>query len=267
MVKLIASDVDGTLVKDGSGTIDPRYYDAIKRLRRCGVLFVAASGRQEISIRRLFAPVEKIIGSISESGAAVWKEGKVDVLGSIPFSYVQEAVQDIEGMDGVEYMLTTPEKAYMRDISTGLGRWIIDDYHMDITGCPDGNFPKDGKYTKIALYYPEKIDEATVSFRKKWQGKLHLCFAGNMWLDCVMPGVNKGNALKRIQEDLGITPEETVAFGDNGNDLEMMQMAGTSYAVATARNEVKAAADGIIPSYNENGVLGKLYEILGELEK
>lgn len=56
------------------------------------------------------------------------------------------------------------------------------------------------------------------------------------------PGINKGGAVKLLQESLGITPEETMVFGDQMNDIEMMQQAYYSFAVGNARPEVKAAA-------------------------
>ena len=57
MIKLIASDIDGTLVPDGTAEIDPRMFDVIKKLKECGIIYVGASGRQFASMARLFAPV------------------------------------------------------------------------------------------------------------------------------------------------------------------------------------------------------------------
>ena len=89
-----------------------------------------------------------------------------------------------------------------------------------------------------------------------------MSIAGEWWLDCVMPGVNKGTALQKIMDYLGIVPEEVLATGDNPNDLEMIQLAGTGLAVATAHPKVKEAADGIIPSYTEDGVLQEWKKLL-----
>ena len=57
MIKLVASDVDGTLVPDGTFEINPEIYDVIKKLKEKGITFVAASGRQYASLKKLFAPV------------------------------------------------------------------------------------------------------------------------------------------------------------------------------------------------------------------
>ena len=59
MIKLIASDIDGTLVKEGSHEIDPAYYDVIRELKEAGIIFCACSGRQYHSMMELFKPVAR----------------------------------------------------------------------------------------------------------------------------------------------------------------------------------------------------------------
>ena len=96
----------------------------------------------------------------------------------------------------------------------------------------------------------------------KWKGKLEFLTSGKYWVDIVMPEVGKGTALEEICSQLGIAPEETIAFGDNLNDISMIQSAGKGYAVNTAREETKKAADEVIPGYAENGVLAVLKTFL-----
>ena len=86
-------------------------------------------------------------------------------------------------------------------------------------------------------------------------------------MDVMERNANKGTALMRMQERLGIRKEEIVAFCDNHNDLEMIAAVGTSYAVANARKEVKAAATAVIESNNEDGVLKQLKKILENLKE
>ena len=61
-------------------------------------------------------------------------------------------------------------------------------------------------------------------------------------MDCMKPGINKGQAVKLLQDSLMIKPEETMVFGDQLNDIEMMSQAYYSFAVGNAREEVKNAA-------------------------
>ena len=73
--------------------------------------------------------------------------------------------------------------------------------------------------------------------------------------------VDKGNGLRVLCEHLGISREETIAFGDNDNDIGLLKAAGVSYAVETARESVKQIADYVCPSYAEKGV----YQIIKKL--
>ena len=73
MIKLIVSDIDGKLVKDGTLDINPEYMDVIRKLTEKGIHFVACSGRQYSSEKQLFAPVKDIISYISDGGTDVYK--------------------------------------------------------------------------------------------------------------------------------------------------------------------------------------------------
>ena len=91
--------------------------------------------------------------------------------------------------------------------------------------------------------------------------KLKGTMAGEEWVDFMDKSVDKGAALEFLEDYFGIAREETMAFGDNNNDIGMLQAAGISYAVENARDEVKKAADHTCPSYMEKGV----YQIIKKL--
>ena len=76
-----------------------------------------------------------------------------------------------------------------------------------------------------------------------WGKKMNVVVSGKCWVDCANKGANKGSALRHFQEEYGITPDETLAFGDNLNDIEMLKRASHSFAVENARDEVKEAAN------------------------
>ena len=86
--------------------------------------------------------------------------------------------------------------------------------------------------------------------------------SGDMWLDCMAPGVCKGQAIQVLQENLGIRPEETMAFGDQLNDIEMLENAYYSFAVGNAREEAKRAARFQADSNVNYGVLKVLKLLL-----
>ena len=117
---------------------------------------------------------------------------------------------------------------------------------------------------KFSVYHPERCEELCAPcFTPTWKDKVTLAAAGKEWMDSTPPEGEKSRTVEFIQQCLGISPEETCTFGDNLNDIAMLQKAGMSYAVANAREEVRAAAKGVCPSYSEDGVLQILRKIGG----
>ena len=88
-----------------------------------------------------------------------------------------------------------------------------------------------------------------------------MTISGDMWMDCMAMGVCKGQAIEVLQKGLEIKPEETMAFGDQLNDMEMLEQAYYSFAVANAREEVKKAARFHADS-NVNGGVLKILKLL-----
>jgi hypothetical protein len=255
-MKLLVTDVDGTLVPDGSGVINPEYYEVIHALTEKGYGVVAASGRQYESMRRLFEPVADEMYFISESGGVLWDHGKPQLPKPIPGEYLEEMAADLAKIDGVDYMLAGPKYSYCPKHGTKMYNWLTQGYGFDMIVFDGSPAELPEKITKIAIYDEHDIESKTKgAFYDKWSQKLHLCLAGYMWLDCIMPGINKGSALQALMERLNVAKEDVYAFGDSQNDLEMIQAAGTGYAVLTARPEVIAAADVVIENYEKDGVL------------
>lgn len=98
-------------------------------------------------------------------------------------------------------------------------------------------------------------------FREKLDGLLTPTSSGHGSVDLILPGCHKASGLKQLVERWGITPEQCVAFGDGGNDVEMMEYCGLSYAMENAPDYVKDVADHICPSNDEDGVLVALDEL------
>ncbi len=116
---------------------------------------------------------------------------------------------------------------------------------------------------KISLYHHNMVEKLTDPwFRPRWENRVRLNLAGIQWLDCVPVSSGKGTALEFLQQSLSIGRGETMAFGDNQNDMDMLRCAGTSFAVANAREELKKMAMGICGSYREDGVLRELKKLL-----
>lgn len=98
-------------------------------------------------------------------------------------------------------------------------------------------------------------------FKEKFAGKVEPTTSGHGSIDLIVPGCHKASGLKRLVERWKITPEQCMAFGDGGNDVEMLKYCKYSYAMKNGSAEAKQAAKVICPSNNDDGVLEVLEKI------
>ena len=267
MIKLIASDIDGTLVPDGTAKIDKRIYDIIRRLKEHGIIFVGASGRQFASMVRLFAPVCEDIYYITEGGTVVRDTKNVYDMHVIDRDILMEMIKDVKKLPDCDIMLSGRDTAYCEDKSE-MFYWMRDSYRFNIEVLGDFETHLNEDVVKLSIYHKYNNVESVVNewFTPKWEKYFKIANAGAMWMDIVSPEVDKGTALKVLQDKLGISREESMVFGDNLNDLGLMEAAEESYAIGSARDEVKAVAKHIAPPLDENGVTQVLQNFLNELE-
>ena len=160
------------------------------------------------------------------------------------------------GLFDIRNVIDTATEMYCPFEETSMYKILADEYHFNVTGTGGWNQVPEEDFSMMTLYHPQSAENICKELvEDKWKGKLEFLTSGKYWVDIVMPEVGKGTALEEICRQLGIAPEETIAFGDNLNDISMIQSAGKGYAVNTAREETKKAADEVIPGYAENGVL------------
>ena len=267
MIKMIATDIDGTLVPDGTAKIDPRMFDIIKRLKEHGIIFVGASGRQFASMARLFAPVSEDIYYITEGGTVTRDTRHVYDMNVIDRTKLFEMIEDVKKLPDCDIMLSGLNTAYCEDKSE-MFYWMRDSYRFNIEVVGDFETHITDEIVKLSIYHKDNA-EAIVNewFTDKWKNDFKIASAGIMWMDVTGLRADKGNALKTLQKKLGITKEETMAFGDNLNDLGLLEAAEESYAIGSARDEVKAAAKHVAPPLGEYGESEVLLKMLEELDK
>lgn len=241
MVKLIASDIDGTLLSYGETSLPPALFGLIRRLRAAGVLFCPASGRQYHSLRRLFAPVADEVCFLCENGAAVFgpgTEAEAPVLSKTAISREEALALTRDVMDlpesyalvsgqNVSYVCGWPEED-IRDFRRWTGNLVqpverIEDIREDIL--------------KVSSRCPNPA-AAAEALGPRWGGRLHMAVAGPIWLDFTL--ADKGAGLRGLCRSLGIALSDTMAFGDNWNDTAMLEAAGEPWLMASADPVLRA---------------------------
>ena len=115
----------------------------------------------------------------------------------------------------------------------------------------------------ISIFHPEDAERIVKDwFYDKWKDTVLLAPAGVYWVDCSEPSINKGSALQFLLDKYEIKPDEVMVFGDNINDLGMLACAKESYAIGSARDEVKQAAAHVADTMRNQGVIKVLKEQL-----
>lgn len=262
MIRLIVSDIDGTLVRDGENKVNREVFDVIMELKKKKKIhFAAASGRQAASIEYTFDPVKKEIFYVAENGGYLGCYGRTLFLYPIEKKLVKELVQEIRNIPELEVMLSGSKGAYLETKNQEFIDWMLNGYHYQVIQVDDVT-KVDDQIIKVAAYKKEGIQESVGELFKKYKDRVKMTLSGDMWLDCMRTGINKGEALKTLQESLQIAPEETMAFGDQMNDIEMLNRAYYSFAVGNAREEVKKAARFEADENVKDGVLKILKNLL-----
>lgn len=259
MIKLVVSDIDGTLLPDGGHDMNPELYEVILKLRAAGMQFAAASGRQWASIEQVFDPIKEKIFYLSDNGAYVGCCGRRLIVNPIERHLVVDMIQDIRAA-GLIAMYSGPDMVYLDDPDEDFYDWLVNGYKFRVQRVED-ILKVDDPCIKISAYKKFGIEPATTAIREKYNDKMKITISGDMWMDCMKTGINKGAAVKLLQDSLSIKPEETMVFGDQLNDIEMLKQAYYSFAVANARPEVKVAARFEADSNVQDGVL-KILKLL-----
>ena len=261
MIKLVASDVDGTLLPEGTADMNPELYDVIRRLKEKGIVFAAASGRQMNSVRGVFRPVQDEVYFISNNGGYVKYRDEVLACRSFSTEIAEEIISYVRTMEDTFYLVTAPEGDFTDCRDQEMIRWLKEGYKLSIDEVADVR-QKQEQLVKVSAFVKNR-DAAVVAQPAiaKFAGRALVTAAGDHWIDFTAPGAEKGNALKELQKRLGVTYEETMAFGDNNNDISMLKCAGESYAVAAAREEVKAVCRHVLPA-EKDSVLNVLKTLL-----
>ena len=231
MIKLISSDLDGTILKNGAQELPAGFCDIVKRLKEKGIQFAAASGRQSHNLRLLFDPVTDDIHYIAENGSLCVCHNQVISKGLIERDLGFRIFKAVRERGGCHCLLSCESACYTDSKDPAFIRHILDVVRYDMR-IVDRLEEITEPFLKIAVCDFSGTDNIMAYFQKMFEAEIKVVTSGMIWIDFIAPNANKGTALANLAEHLGVMPEECMAFGDQYNDVEMLKFAGTSYAMA-----------------------------------
>lgn len=272
MYKLIASDLDETLLDDDH-QIPQRVIDAVAAAEKVGARFVPSTGRPFGSV----AGVLQTLGLdnsandyvLSFNGGCLTQNNSYKPLTTSFLSKeTAEAIYQAGREYGVCMHINTLDPVYLYNYAPEERAYIEGRMNIIETFMPTLDFLGDTGVVKIIymsrdMDYLHRIEKEMAE--KGISTGLDVYYSGNRYLEFNAAGTNKGAGLARLADRLGIDMSQTIAIGDNSNDISMIHAAGLGCAVANATDECKAAADYVCEADNNAGAVAEVIEkfILG----
>lgn len=269
--KVVAVDMDGTFMRDNQTFDHKRFNRILTQLHQNGVHFIVSSGRPYTRLRKDFAGFLDRIDMIADNGSLLLQDDKIISTHLLTPQITLELINFIEEhYSNSSVIVTGINNSYTTIDASPNFKQTMNFYYPDrveVTDLAKAISPHD-QITKITLSYQHDFSaEFEERFNQTHAEKIHCTSSGFGLLDIVPYSVNKGAALKYFLRYFNIQPEELLAFGDGMNDTEMLKLAGYSYAMANAEDQVKQIAKYEAPSNNDDGVLEVLDSYLAKIKK
>lgn len=262
MIKLIASDMDGTLLTTDK-RLPEEFPSVVRALKERGVIFCVASGRQYAALRRDMEELAPDLIFIAENGALMMENDRQLFIDPLSAAELPGIVRAAQGLERV-YPVICRANAALVDASAapefirGMRMYYQDTRVVESLADACGDFHD---VCKVAFF--DEGDAATHELpvlKERLGDRLSVILSGENWVDVMRPGVSKGRAMRMLQRLKGLTPDNCMAFGDYLNDLELLESVTESYAMENALEEIKRVARHVAPGNDENGVMRVIRE-------
>ncbi|WP_124709154.1 Cof-type HAD-IIB family hydrolase [Gordonia insulae] len=264
-VRLVVTDMDGTLL-DAAKRIPDSLWPLLDDLGRRGIVFSPASGRQAATLIHQLGHAVPGLVVIAENGSVVARDGEVLNVVHLDMAAVKAVLARArglaaEGSADIGVVLCAPDRAYIERSDDAFLEQVSPYYYAH--EVVDDLSRVDADFVKVAVYDFGGIETVTAPEIMAIDGAMEVVVSGEHWLDVMAPGVDKAVAVRAVQQRLGISPAQTMVFGDYLNDLAMLDTADWSYAMANAHPRILAAARHLAPSNEEDGVVRTVRAALG----
>jgi hypothetical protein len=265
LYRLLALDLDGTLVDEGRPLL-PHVIEALQQVAKKGITVAIVTGRMHRAALPYAKALNLSIPLISYQGAMVRHTVTDEIIyhQPLPFALAREFISEIQKCDyhinlylndNLYVAKATPEvKAY--EFITGVTAEIVGNLLQFIDD-------KQEPPTKVLAITDAKIaPELYAEMHARFNPDLYITRSYATFTEALNPLCSKGKALAELAKSMGISAKETIAIGDNLNDLPMIEWAGLGVAVANADKALKPHADYITEKRVSDGVLEVIEKFL-----
>lgn len=253
--QLLVTDIDGTLLNDDN-QVTPKTLEAFQQIKIQGIKIALATGR-------FFPDAHYFAKRIACHCPMILIHGAV--IQSFEGSIISQQILPIESIPVLVELAQKEEISYQifqddRFIMPRKNKW--NDVYLNSSGIEPLIIPDIVQYLKLHqdvfaftfLGTPERLDSMRKKIEEKFNGSISIANAHPNVLEVMAPGVNKGEAIKKLASYLDIPLSKVIAIGDNYNDIEMIKMAGLGVAMGNAPQEVKDVATYITTDNNHDGI-------------
>ncbi|MTT31146.1 sugar-phosphatase [Terrilactibacillus sp. BCM23-1] len=267
MYKLIAIDMDGTLLND-QHEVTSEVRSALHAAKAKGVKIVLCTGRPIGGVRRYLKDLELDQEGdycIAYNGALVQHTYTNEIITELSLGY-----SDLRRFYDLSLKLRTNmhffDSANLYTPNKDISKYTVLESYM--TQVPlhyraIEEIPEDILLPKIMFIdEPEHLNEVIAAIPNELREHYTMVRSSPYFYEMLNPAASKGNAVRKLAETLGINRQEVICMGDNGNDLSMIEFAGCGVAMANAIPEVKEIANYQTRSNNENGVAHAIHELV-----
>ena len=267
-VKLIASDLDGTLMAPDHMTVSERTKKALLDAHEKGIKIAIATGRTLHFTDSVTAQIPFVDYVVSSNGAAVYDRNAGEYVYStlVPNKVALEVVEFLNTLP-VHYHIYLGGRIYIQKSAmdyaadTGLPEDFLRDFISKVTVCDSlAEVIAENGVEVIDVFSMGENETAIIEFFR--ERNLVMTSAVRGELAATALGADKGTALNGLCGVLGITAQEVMTFGDAENDIPMLRAAGMGIAMGNAPEGVKGEADAVTLSNNDDGIAAALESLL-----
>ena len=265
-IKLIATDMDGTLL-DQRGQLDlPRLEKILDQLDQRDIRFVIATGNEVHRMRQLLEHLASRVVLVVANGARIFENNRLIQAQTWDDAMVDKALFHFKGRECRDQFVVTGMKGgfvkkgtVFTDLEKFMTPEMIEKFYQRMNFVEDLQAALFGGVLKMSMVVgKERSSSVLQEINDLFNGRVRAVSSGYGCIDILQAGVHKAWGLEELLKRWNLKSEQIMAFGDSENDIEMLELAGIAYAMENAADEVKAVATALAPANSQAGV----YQVL-----